>query len=126
MTSKPGEPSIGIEPAIAPIARNLLRQLGMQCKAAPRQRRHRRALAPIAREKPTGFSGGGASDAGAFEHDGPYASAAQKISYRGPDHPAPANQDIHRFKRSSVASQPRLWRPDAIGNSFLLRSSDVS
>src|SRR5215469_2957205 len=98
MTSKPGEPSIGIEPAIAPIARNLLRQLGMQCKAAPRQRRQRRALAPIAREKPTGFSGGGASNAGAFEHDGPYAAAAQEIGDRGADHPAPANQHIHRFQ----------------------------
>ena len=108
--SKPGEPSIGIEPAIAPIPCKLLRQLGMQCKAAPRQRCERRALAPIAREKPTGFSGGGASNVGAFEYNGLHAAAAQEIGDRGADHPAPANQHIHGFKRSLATSRPQFRR----------------
>src|SRR5215471_6662417 len=110
MPSKPGEPSIGIEPAIAPIACKLFRQLGMQCKAAPCQRCQRRALAPIAREKPTGFSGGGASNAGAFEHGGLHAAAAQEIGDRSPDHPAPADQHIHGFKRSLATSRPQFRR----------------
>src|SRR5215471_17634823 len=110
MPSKPGEPSIGIKPAIAPIACNLLRQLGMQCKAAPRQRCQWRALAPIAREKNTGFSGGGASNAGAFEYDGLNAAAAEEISDRGADHPASADQHIHRFKRSFATSRPQFRR----------------
>src|SRR5215472_9229335 len=120
MPSKPGEPSIGIKPAIAPIPCKLLRQLGMQCKAAPRQRCQRRALEPIAREKPTGFSGGGASNAGAFEHDGPYAAAAQEIGDRGADHPASANQHIHRFKRSLTTSQLQFRRAYATSNVVLL------
>src|SRR5215469_2339052 len=126
MPSKPGEPSIGIKPAIAPIPCKLLRQLGMQCKAAPRQRCQRQALAPIAREKPTGFSGGGASNAGAFENNGLHATAAQEIGDRSPDHPAPADQHIHGFKRSLATSRPQFSSGHAIGNSLLSRSNDSS
>src|SRR6516162_1805688 len=106
MPSKAGVPSIRIESFIAPIPCKLLRQLGMQCKAAPRQRCQRQALAPIAREKPTG---GGASNAGAFENNGLHATAAQEIGDRSADHPAPANQHIHGFKRSLATSRPQFF-----------------
>src|SRR5262249_19069462 len=52
--------------------------------------------------------------------------AAQEIGDRSPDHPAPADQHIHGFKRSLVTSRPQFSSGHAIGNSLLLRSNDIS
>src|SRR5260370_24584927 len=97
MTGEPGKPAIGVEPAIAPIVDNPLRQIRMQRKAAPGQRRERRAVTPVAGEEPARLPRGGASEAGAFYDCRVHAATAQEKRDRRADHPTAANQPVHLF-----------------------------
>ena len=74
-----GEAAIGGQAPVAPIAAELLRQLGMQRKAPPREGFERGAVAPVERQKATRFAGGRAGQTGAFDNGRLDPAAAQKI-----------------------------------------------
>ena len=57
-----GETAIGYEAAIVPLVAEMIGEFGMQVEAASGESLQRRAVAPVAREKPAGFSRRGAGD----------------------------------------------------------------
>ena len=62
---------------------------------APGERRDRRAVAPVARQKAAGLARRGIGDAGAFDDERFNATQAQKVRDRRPDNPAATDQDFH-------------------------------
>jgi hypothetical protein len=77
----------------------------MQRKAAPRQRRERRAVTPIAGEEPARLPRGGASEAGAFYDCRFHAATAQEKGDRRADYATAANQHVHISSLSIPATQ---------------------
>jgi hypothetical protein len=86
----------GVEPAIAPLARELGGEHRMQLEASPRERRERRAVAPVERQKAAGLARRGAGDAGALDDGGLDTPLAQEIRDRGANHAATTDQHPHR------------------------------
>src|SRR5262249_34488932 len=100
---------VGGHPPVAPVAADLLGELGMQREAAPRQRFERRAVAPVKGEEAARFARGSAGDAGAFDHRRAHAAAGEKISDRGADDAAATDQHMHAdtFSWSMIFSENR-------------------
>ena len=90
-----GNAAIGVEPAITPLPGDPLRQFGVQRKAAPRQRRKRRAAAPVTCQKPARFARSSTGRPGAFDHAGFDAATAEEVGDRGADHATAANRHMH-------------------------------
>jgi len=87
----------GVESPVAPLvgAAELVRQRLVQREASPRQRRERRAVAPVESQKPTRLARGRARDPAALDHDGFGSAPCQEVRDRRPDDAAAANQDAH-------------------------------
>ena len=95
--------AIGVEPAIAPVAPDLLGEPGMQREAAAGQRAERRAVAPVERQKAARLARRRACDRDALDDGRMNPAAAQEIGDRGADHAAAANHNTHQAanRRSS-------------------------
>ncbi len=89
---------------VPPIALERARELGMQVKAAARQRVQRRAFAPVAREEAAGLAGGCIRHLGAFDDDDLDAAAGEKIGGAGADHAAAADHNAHAHSVDCAAS----------------------
>ena len=83
------EPTIGGHAAVAPIARNLVRQGGVKPETSPRQRIERRAGAPVERQKSASLARCRRGHLGPFDDDDVDPAASEEIRDAGADHAAP-------------------------------------
>ena len=99
-----------VAPVAAPATTEACRQFRVQVETAPRERRDRSAVAPVARQKAAGLAGRGIGDAGAFDDERFDAALAQKVGDGRPDNPAAADQDFHaaRLNKSGASFSPRV------------------
>src|SRR5262249_15579495 len=110
--------AISRQPPVAPRVAELFGKLGMQRKAAPRQRVERRAGAPVERPEAAGLARRRAADLMPLDDDRVRAAPAREPGDRGADRAAAADDDApvrrHGASVSGLAvrfqRRPRAYR----------------
>jgi hypothetical protein len=98
------EAAIGGHATVAPIARNLVRQGGVEFEASPYQRIERSTSAPVERQKSACLAGCGSGHLRPFDDDDLNPAATEEIGGACADYAAAANHNAHVLPLRNKAS----------------------